>query len=143
MIYSFAENLDGSLPYGCAPGSLAEATDGFLYATTSENGANGFGTVFKLSKSGVLQVLHNFCGTPTCADGANPGFVMQATDGNFYGATGPTLPPTSVLYRMAPSGSFKVLHTFDATGQPDGAGGFTEWCRLRMAIFRPYSRSSA
>ena len=67
VIYSFAENADGSLPNGSAPGSLVEGIDGFLYGTTSENGANGFGTVFKLSKSGVIQVLHNFCGTLTCS----------------------------------------------------------------------------
>jgi uncharacterized repeat protein (TIGR03803 family) len=122
VIYSFAENADGSLPNGSAPGSLVEGIDGFLYGTTSENGANGFGTVFKLSKSGVIQVLHNFCGTLTCSDGANPGFLMQAIDRNFYGATGPTLPPTSVLFRMSPTGTFKVLHTFDTKSQPDGAG---------------------
>jgi len=124
VIYSFAENPDGSLPNGSAPGSLVEGIDGFLYGTTSENGANGFGTVFKLSKSGKIQVLHNFCGTETCSDGANPGFFMQAIDGNFYGGTGPTLPPTSVLYRMTPTGAFKVLHTFDTKSQPDGAGIF-------------------
>jgi uncharacterized repeat protein (TIGR03803 family) len=122
VIYSFAESSNGSLPNGSAPISVVEGTDGFLYGTTSENGGNGFGTVFKLSKSGVIQTLHNFCRTETCADGANPGFLMQALDGNFYGATGPTLPPTSVLFRMTPTGSFKVLHTFDTESQPDGAG---------------------
>jgi uncharacterized repeat protein (TIGR03803 family) len=122
VIYSFAESSNGSLPNGSAPGSLVEGIDGFLYGTTSENGANGFGTVFKLSKSGAIQVLHNFCGTENCSDGANPGFITQALDGNFYGATGPTLPPTSVLYRMSPTGTFKALHTFDTKSQPDGAG---------------------
>lgn len=124
VIYSFAENPDGSLPDGSAPGSLVEGTDGFLYGTTSENGGNGFGTVFKLSKSGTIQTLHNFCNTRTCSDGANPGFLMQALDGNFYGTTGPTLPPTDVLFRMTPAGSFKVLHSFDMKGQPDGTGVF-------------------
>jgi uncharacterized repeat protein (TIGR03803 family) len=122
VIYSFAESSNGSLPNGSAPGSLVEGTDGFLYGTTSENGANGFGTVFKLSKSGAIQTLHNFCGTENCSDGANPGFLMQALDGNFYGDTGPTDPPTSVLYRMSPVGGFKVLHTFDTKSQPDGTG---------------------
>ncbi len=122
VIYSFAENSDGSLPNGSSPGSLVEGTDGFLYGITSENGANGFGTIFKLSKTGTIQVLHNFCGTLTCSDGANPGFLMQAIDGNFYGGTGPTDFPTSVLFRMTPSGTYKVLHTFDSKTQPDGTG---------------------
>lgn len=122
VIYSFAENPDGSLPNGSAPGTLVEGIDGFLYGITSENGANGFGTVFKLSKSGVIHVLHNFCNTLTCSDGANPGFLMQALDGNFYGATGPTNFPTSVLFRITPAGSYTVLHTFDGKTQPDGTG---------------------
>jgi uncharacterized repeat protein (TIGR03803 family) len=122
VIYSFAENPDGSLPNGSSPGSLVEGIDGFLYGTTSENGANGFGTVFRLSKSGEIKTLHNFCGAETCSDGANPGFIAQAIDHNFYGATGPTLPPTSVLYSMTSTGAFRVLHTFDTKSEPDGAG---------------------
>ena len=122
VIYSFAENPDGSLPNGSAPGSLVEGMDGFLYGVTSENGANGLGTAFKLSRSGTIQVLHNFCGTLTCSDGANPGFLMQAIDGTFYGGTGPTNYPTSVLFRMTPGGAYKVLHTFDSKTQPDGTG---------------------
>jgi uncharacterized repeat protein (TIGR03803 family) len=122
VIYSFAEESDGSLPNGSAPGALVEGMDGFLYGITSENGANGFGTVFKLSKSGAIQTLHNFCNTLTCSDGANPGFLMQAIDGNFYGATGPTNYPTSVLFRITPSGAYTVLHTFDSKTQPDGTG---------------------
>ncbi len=122
VIYSFAEESDGSLPNGSAPGALVEGMDGFLYGITSENGANGFGTIFKLSKSGTIQVLHNFCSTLTCSDGANPSFLMQAIDGNFYGATGPTDYPTSVLFRMTPSGTYTVLHTFDSKTQPDGTG---------------------
>jgi len=122
VIYSFAENPDGSLPNGSAPGSLVEGTDGFLYGITSENGANGFGTLCKLSKTGTVQVLHNFCGTESCSDGANPGFLMQAIDGNFYGGTGPTDYPTSVLFRMTRSGTYTVLRTFDSKTQPDGTG---------------------
>lgn len=122
VIYSFAEESDGSLPNGSAPGTLVEGMDGFLYGITSENGANGLGTAFKLSKTGTIQVLHNFCGTLTCSDGANPGFLMQAIDGNFYGGTGPTNFPTSVLFRMTPSGTYKALHTFDSKTQPDGTG---------------------
>jgi uncharacterized repeat protein (TIGR03803 family) len=36
VIYNFAENPDGSLPNGCAPGSLVEATDGSLDRTTAK-----------------------------------------------------------------------------------------------------------
>jgi uncharacterized repeat protein (TIGR03803 family) len=121
-IYSFAENPDGSLPFGAAPTSLVEGTDGFLYGTTLVDGANGLGTVFKLSKAGVIMDLHDFCATLQCSDGSNPSFLMQASDGNFYGATGPNNPPTSVIFRITPTEDFTVLHTFVL--KKDGTGVF-------------------
>ena len=124
VIYSFAEMPDGSLPFGASPGIVIEGTDGFLYGTTLVDGKFGQGTVFKLSKSGAITDLHDFCSTPTCTDGANPGTLMQALDGNFYGDTGPNPAPTSILYRISPIGTFKVLHTFDTKSQPDGTGTF-------------------
>lgn len=33
-------------------------------------------------------------------------------------------PPTSVLFRMSPTGAYQTLHTFDAKGHPDGTGVF-------------------
>ncbi len=98
--------------------------DGSLYGTTLVDGGNGEGTAFKLSKTGTITLLHSFCKTINCSDGANPAFLTQGIDGNFYGATGPNNPPTSVLFRMSPTGAFKALHTFDPKGQPDGTGVF-------------------
>ena len=124
LIYSFAEQPDGSLPNGAAPTDLIEGTDGFLYGTTLVDGANGLGTVFKLSKTGVIQDLHDFCAALTCSDGAYPAFIQQALDGKFYGATGPSGFPADVLFRISSTGTFKVLHTFDTKSQPDGGGAF-------------------
>jgi uncharacterized repeat protein (TIGR03803 family) len=98
--------------------------DGNLYGLTLVDGGNGLGTAFKLTKSGVITLLHSFCNTLTCSDGANPSFLTQGIDGKFYDATGPNGPPTSVLFRMSASGGFKVLHTFDTKIQPDGIGVF-------------------
>jgi uncharacterized repeat protein (TIGR03803 family) len=122
VIYSFAELGNGSLPYGVSPEKLVEGTDGFLYGTTLEAGGFGAGTVYKLSKSGMIQDLHDFCSTLGCPDGANPAFLMQALDGNLYGITAGQV-PSSVLYRLSPTGTFAVLHTFDTKTQPDGTGG--------------------
>jgi uncharacterized repeat protein (TIGR03803 family) len=124
VLYSFAELPDGNLPFGSSPEIVIEDTDGLLYGTTLLNGAFGQGTVFTLSKSGVITDLHDFCSTLTCSDGANPGFLLQALDGNFYGETGPNGVPTSILYRISSKGTFKVLHTFDTKSQPDGTGTF-------------------
>jgi len=123
VLYSFAELPDGSLLNGASPDSLVEGTDGFLYGTTLVDGGNGLGTAFRLSKTGTITLLHSFCNTIDCHDGANPAFLTQGIDGNFYGVTGPTNPPTSVLFRMSRTGSnYTVLHTFDLKAQPDGTG---------------------
>lgn len=124
LLHSFAELRDGSLPNGAAPTSLVEGMDGFLYGTTEVDGANGVGTAFRMSKSGKITLLHSFCNTIDCSDGAYPTFLTQGIDGNFYGATGPQKPPTSILFSMSPTGDFKTLHTFDTNTQPDGTGVF-------------------
>lgn len=71
---------DGSVPFG----ALIRATDGNLYGTTHEGGANKSGTIFKITPSGTLTTLHCFTG----GDGASPSAALiQATDGDFYGTT--------------------------------------------------------
>jgi uncharacterized repeat protein (TIGR03803 family) len=124
LLYSFAELPDGSLPNGASPTSLVEGLDGNLYGLTLVDGANGVGTAFKLSKAGVITLLHNFCNTLTCSDGAYPSFITQGIDGNLYGGTGPQNFPTSVIFRMSLDGAYKAVHTFDTKAQPDGLGAF-------------------
>src|SRR5579864_4865163 len=85
LLYSFAELPDGSLPNGAAATSLVEGMDGNLYGLTLVDGANGVGTAFRLTKAGVITLLHNFCNTLTCSDGAYPSFITQGVDGNLYG----------------------------------------------------------
>jgi uncharacterized repeat protein (TIGR03803 family) len=73
---------DGSLPVG-----LMQGSDGNLYGTTMHGGASGFGTVFKITSSGVESVLYSF-GAAGSTDAAIPGAgLIQASDGNFYGTT--------------------------------------------------------
>ena len=55
VIYSFAEEQNGFLPYGSAPNGMVEGTDGFLYGVATFNGPLGLGLVFKLSKSGTID----------------------------------------------------------------------------------------
>jgi uncharacterized repeat protein (TIGR03803 family) len=125
VIYSFFEQPSGLLPYGSAPNGLVEGTDGFLYGVTTFNGPLGLGLAFKLSKSGTIVDLHDFCAGFECNDGAYPAFVTQALDGNFYGTTGPSGYPADVLFRLSPTGAFKVMHTFGAPKAPkDGDGAF-------------------
>jgi uncharacterized repeat protein (TIGR03803 family) len=91
---------------------LIQGRDGNFYSTTGQSGANNYGTVYKVTPSGTLTVLHNFDNT----DGYFPGALMQATDGNFYGTTaGIDNEDTGSIFQMTPAGDIKTLHTFDGT----------------------------
>jgi uncharacterized repeat protein (TIGR03803 family) len=82
VVWNFGSGSDGAGPYG----ALVVGTDGNFYGTTYSGGTQGFGTVYRLTPSGLETVLWNF-GT-SANDGQNPrAGLIQATDGNFYGTT--------------------------------------------------------
>jgi uncharacterized repeat protein (TIGR03803 family) len=106
-LYSFGE-FDGGPDCPTAP--LIQGTDGDFYGTTGQSGANNYGTVYEVTPSGTLTVLHNFNGS----DGYFPGLLMQATDGNFYGTTaGIDDEANGSIFQMTPAGDIKTLHKFD------------------------------
>lgn len=76
--------LDGALPGE----ALLEGTDGNFYGVTAFGGTGLYGTIFQITKAGVLTTLYNFCTQTNCADGSTPyGALLQGTDGDFYGTT--------------------------------------------------------
>jgi len=86
-LYS-SDNPAGSWPLA----ALVQATNGEFYGTTSAGGANptgagyGPGTTFKITTSGVITTLYNFCPLSRCADGFGPyGGLVEAANGDFYG----------------------------------------------------------
>src|SRR5208282_1174964 len=86
-LYNFCSqsgSTDGDEPFA----GLVQGTDGNFYGTTVSGGANGLGTIFKLTPSGALTTLYSFCSQSGCSDGENPyAGLVQASDGNFYGTT--------------------------------------------------------
>ena len=62
----------GSYPNG----ALALDSDGNLYGTTQQGGANGVGTVFKTTPGGTLTTLVNFTGNGA-SNKDRPGWYMQ------------------------------------------------------------------
>ncbi len=82
VLHAFAKSgSDGETPYA----GLIQGSDGNFYGTTYFGGANGFGTVFKVTPGGTETVLYSFAGG---GDGQHPyAGVIQGSDGNFYGTT--------------------------------------------------------
>jgi uncharacterized repeat protein (TIGR03803 family) len=129
-IYTFCSRsncIDGRMPFG----PLTQGPDGSFFGTTDSGGARQFyGTIFTLTPSGNLTTLHNFCSQPKCADGYQGNGLLLASDGNFYGTTSLGGSYTSrpcqrngcgTLFKIAPDGTFTVLHTFcTEAGCPDG-----------------------
>jgi uncharacterized repeat protein (TIGR03803 family) len=124
---------------GSSPSGMIQGRDGSFYGTTSSGGQFNQGTVFRITPDGAETVLYSFAGGNT--DGANPtGDLVQASDGNFYGATGGggpgecpgvepvgyTGPPATcgTLFKLTPDGAETVLHFFSGGadgGQPTGS----------------------
>ena len=120
VLYSFGASsaTDGYEPRG----ALILDAEGNLYGTTELGGANGGGTVFKLSPSGTETILYNFCAEPSCADGNSPlGSLIMDKRGNLYGTTyNGGAHDQGTVFKLGASGSYKVLHSFDSQSG-DGA----------------------
>jgi uncharacterized repeat protein (TIGR03803 family) len=87
VLHNFNGGGDGEYPYA---GVILDAK-GNLYGTTFGGGADGNGTVFKLSQSGgnwTETVLYSFCRQSSCTDGASPlAGLIQDPHGDLYGTT--------------------------------------------------------
>jgi uncharacterized repeat protein (TIGR03803 family) len=123
---------------GFAPqGTLIQATDGALYGTTPSGGncnsSNGCGTVFKMTPTGQLTILYAFA-TNSALDGYGPSpFLIQATDGNFYGTTGSGgtsggADLDGTVFKLTPSGIKTTLYSFGPlnTNPSNPLGGVIE-----------------
>lgn len=104
--------------------SLIVDSAGNLYGTSAAGGRNrtfcnlGCGTVFQVTKSGVLSVLHYFQAPP---DGVNPQTsLFRDAAGNLYGTTveGGTF-GAGTVFKITPSNVETVLYSF--TGGTDGS----------------------
>jgi uncharacterized repeat protein (TIGR03803 family) len=109
VLYSFTGGADGGSP---SAGLLLDSA-GNLYGTTFGGGANGLGTVFKVTPSGGETVLYSFTGG---ADGLNPDNASLIRDvaGNLYGTTaGGGAHSVGTVFKVDPQGVETVLHTFN------------------------------
>jgi uncharacterized repeat protein (TIGR03803 family) len=96
-------------------GGLTLGTDGNFYVTELGCSASMRGTVFKITPTGSLTVLHNFTGR---TGGGSPNAPpIQGTDGNFYGTTHGDLTGGGLgtVYKITPSGTLTTLYQLDGT----------------------------
>ncbi|MGB7074071.1 MAG: choice-of-anchor tandem repeat GloVer-containing protein [Candidatus Sulfotelmatobacter sp.] len=99
--------------------ALVQGANGDFYGSTTAGGADGIGTLFKITSSGDLTALYSFSGRLSGSFiGLSP--LIQATDGNFYGAgatDGTDL--FGMLFRITPEeDTLTTLYNF--TGGTDG-----------------------
>jgi uncharacterized repeat protein (TIGR03803 family) len=116
------DSTDGANPYQ----KLIQGTDGNLYGTTADGGANAAGTVFKITTGGALTTLYSFCsqGGTGCTDGEDPNAALvQGTDGNFYGTTyGGGASGDGTVFKITSGGALTTLYNFCSQGGcADGA----------------------
>lgn len=125
VLYSFSGGADGGTPIG----PLVLDTAGNLYGVALTGGnlscpqepLRGCGTVFKLTRTGQLTVLHTFDGGAD-GGGPQPGLLFDSA-GNIYGTAeigGNTNCDLGcgTIYKITPGGQFSVLYAF--TGAADG-----------------------
>jgi uncharacterized repeat protein (TIGR03803 family) len=125
VLHSFAGGTgDGCYPY--FGDGVVLGPKNILYGTTYTCGANGYGTVYKLTKTGTETVLHSFA--PNGTDGYEPfaGVVLDKL-GNLYGTTiYGGVNNAGTVYKLTPTGTETVIHSFAANGTdgyyPEGAG---------------------
>src|SRR6185436_12252265 len=79
------------------------------YGTTTLGGTSNLGTVFTMSSSGNVTLLHAF----GLADGAAARApLVQANDGNFYGTTAGGGFGQGTVFQMTPAGQTRTIHAF-------------------------------
>ena len=120
---SFFINKDGAYPAA----SLV-LSGGTLYGTTSQGGASGSGTIFKVGTNGIgFAVIYTFTASDptsgTNGDGAFPLAGLVTAGNSLYGTTsGGGSGGNGTVFKVNSDGSgFAALHGFTATDPNTGA----------------------
>jgi uncharacterized repeat protein (TIGR03803 family) len=102
---------DGAVPVA----GLVQGSDGNFYGTTTSGGTFFQGTVFRMTPSGAITVLHSF--NSFFGEGAVPfAGLVQGSDGNFYGTTafgGAHFKGT--VFKIDATGNLTTLHSFSGS----------------------------
>jgi len=127
-LYTFCTDFSSYCPSGSSPtAGMVQGPDGYYYGTSQYGGHFGdsicdystCGTIFKMTSSGTLTQLYQFCSSFACTDGVWPSATLVlGTDTNLYGtASGGDL-SEGVIFSITPGGAYSRLYSFSGT---DGA----------------------
>ena len=127
VLHQFDGTNDGKGSYA----GLAQGRDGAFYGVNPNGGANGEGTVFKVTTDQVFTVLYAFPALDTSnlnSDGAQPeATLLDGGDGRFYGSTNVGgSGGAGTVFSITPGGVLTTLYSFsalDANGLNNEGGG--------------------
>jgi len=119
VLYEFSGGTDGRYPTT----GLTVGKGGILFGTASQGGISGgcggvgCGTVFKVTQSGKLTVLHRF---HNGRDGATPygDLILDAAQAVYGTTANGGAHNNGTVFKLEPSGKLITLHSF--TGGKDG-----------------------
>ncbi len=117
-------SFKGGTTEGAYPFSGLILYNGDYYGTTQAGGANGAGTVFKITTGGTLTTLYSFCSQSECADGDVPYAGLVQLDGNFYGTTlGGGAIGVGTVFEITPAGALTTLYSFTYNDEGEFVNG--------------------
>lgn len=136
VLYSFrAGGTDGAFPHA----GLIDVK-GTLYGTTVKGGTNPtrqYGTVYKVTTTGIERVVYSFNGS----DGAYPYGNLILVNGTFYGTTSDGGTNTcysggcGTLFSLSATGKEHVLYSFKGLSENDGSGPYGALALLGGSIY--------
>lgn len=104
VVYSFEPGPQNDFPDGNHPDvAFVSGPDGNFYGVTSKGGRFNWGTMFRLTPSGAVQKVYDFCSVSFCVDAGAP--LTLAKDGNFYGIA------NKVFFRLTTQGVWTQIST--------------------------------
>jgi len=120
VIYNFCSSSSCPPRAGPAPIPLILGRACNFYGATTAGGKYDAGTIYRITPTGTVTVLHAFCSIVqdgSCVDysPAEGGGMIQGSDGNIYGTvngyenTGGGL---GYVFKLTPTGRFTILYTF-------------------------------
>ena len=107
LLYSSTGAPDGEF----FNGPLVQAADGNFYGSAGGGGGGLEGAIFRITPAGQYAVLYSLAAFG--AEGSGPQALVQAGDGNLYGACqqggDPNYPPSGTVFRVTTGGAFTKL----------------------------------